>query len=95
MSQDSKLHRACLDGNLGLVRQYLAESTLQERNEKDADGRTPLHWAVSSDAHLEIVRALLEAGDVDVNAQDTGGWTPLMIASSAGAARVVKELLKQ
>ena len=56
----------------------------------------PLHWAASSDDKLEIVRMLLDAGAAaDVDARDCGGWTPLMIAASAGASRVVSELLER
>ncbi|WFD38690.1 putative ankyrin-repeat protein [Malassezia japonica] len=95
MSQDSKLHRACLDGNLGLVKQYLAEDSSEAHlNERDADGRTPLHWAASGNDKLDIVKALFAAGPVHVDERDGSSWTPLMIASSAGADRIVDFLLE-
>ena len=46
-----------------------------ESNSADYDGRTPLHLACA-EAHVGIVRLLLEAG-ADVNAKDCFGGTPL------------------
>ncbi|PKI83480.1 hypothetical protein MVES_002410 [Malassezia vespertilionis] len=104
MSQDSKLHLACLDGKhhilyscegkIDLVQQYLDEDiSAAQLNEQDADGRAPLHWAASDDAKLNIAKALLNTGKIDVDAPDHGGWTPVMIASSAGASQMLDLLL--
>lgn len=83
-------------GKLGLVQHYLNDGiTDAQLNEKDGDGRTPLHWAASSNDKLVIVEALAAAGHLQVNEPDASGWTPLMIASSAGAPRIVDWLLKQ
>lgn len=83
-------------GELGLVKQHLGEQSKEALlNEKDADGRTPLHWAASADEKLGIVETLFEAGPVHIDERDSGGWTPLMIAASAGASRVVGFLLRQ
>ncbi|KAI3628710.1 hypothetical protein CBS14141_000413 [Malassezia furfur] len=87
--------KAARIGKLGLVQQYLNEGiTDAQLNEKDADGRTPLHWAASSNDKLGIIEALAAAGQLQVNEPDASGWTPLMIASSAGAPRIVDWLLK-
>ena len=83
-------------GNQELVGTLLQDEAKTQVNCADADGRMPLHWAASSDDKLEIVRMLLDAGAAaDVDARDCGGWTPLMIAASAGASRVVSELLER
>lgn len=83
-------------GNLSLAKQYLAEDSSEAHlNERDADGRTPLHWAASGNDKLDIVKALFAAGPVHVDERDGSSWTPLMIASSAGADRVVDFLLEQ
>jgi len=96
MSQDHPLHRACLDGHLSRVQELLqTDEGCSSLMLADADGRQPLHWAVTSDEKREIVEALLGAGDVDVNAPDGSGWTPLMIASSSGARRLVQTLLQR
>ncbi|WFD18677.1 putative ankyrin-repeat protein [Malassezia caprae] len=96
MSQDHPLHRACLDGHLSRVQELLhTDDGRSSLTLADADGRQPLHWAVTSDEKREIVDALLGAGDVGVNAPDGSGWTPLMIASSAGARRLVQTLLQR
>ncbi|CCU99733.1 unnamed protein product [Malassezia sympodialis ATCC 42132] len=96
MSQDHPLHQACLDGHLSRVQELLhTDEGRASLTRADADGRQPLHWAVTSDEKREIVDALLGAGDVDVNAPDASGWTPLMIASSSGARRIVQTLLQR
>ena len=55
---------------------------------KDEDGRTALH------RESEDVLALIQAG-ADINAQDDGGWTPLMCACSAGHLEKARALLAQ
>lgn len=109
MAEEDRLHRACLDGrsdsavlahsagNANLLKDILAKEQPSdaELNRQDADGRTPLQWAATSDERLEIVRLLFGAGKIDVNVQDRSGWTPLMIAASSGAEKIVDELLAQ
>ena len=96
MAQLPALHKACLEGSLEGVRAALAQPDApQVLQTPDADGRTPLHWAASSDAKHALIEALHAAGPLDVNARDASLWTPLMIASSAGALRVVQWLLAQ
>lgn len=62
----------------------------------DRDGRTPLHWAASSSMSVDVIRALCACG-AQVDARDAGGsgWTPLMIAASAGRAETCRQLLYQ
>lgn len=91
--QQPALHRACLDGHTNLVRDLLETDARSDLNVADADGRMPLHWAATSDANLDMVAFLGGAGPLDINARDHSGWTPLMIAASAGALRVVQWLL--
>lgn len=83
-------------GHTALVRELLetSEDARAVLDQPDADGRTPLHWAASSDAKLDIVEALSSAGSIDVDARDHSGWTSLMIASSAGASSIVRWLLQ-
>lgn len=61
---------------------------------KDDDERTALHWA-SATGRADVVDFLLATGQVDANAQDDAGWTPLMSAASAGLAGIVGQLLSQ
>lgn len=58
----------------------------------DNDKRTALHWAASSGLSAEAIRALCDCG-ADLEARDASGWTPLMIAASAGRAEVVRQLI--
>src|SRR5262245_28925326 len=58
----------------------------------DADGTTPLHWAVYGNDVAEVKR-LIAAG-ADVNAQNDYGSTPLSEAAVAGNVEVIDRLLK-
>ena len=52
---------------------------------------TPLHQAAINNK-IEAVAALISHG-ADVNARQEAGWTPLMVASGRGHAKVVEALL--
>ncbi|PWW72580.1 ankyrin [Tuber magnatum] len=54
--------------------------------------RTPLILAVES-GNLDAVRALLETGEVDVNAEDTWDRTALWIAARNGCSDIARALL--
>ncbi|XP_037549233.1 histone-lysine N-methyltransferase EHMT2 [Nematolebias whitei] len=58
------------------------------------DGYTGLHHAAKF-GNLEIVKMLLETGQVDVNAQDSGGWTPIIWAAEHKHVEVIKTLLNR
>uniref|UniRef100_A0A7N6B4E6 Euchromatic histone-lysine N-methyltransferase 2 n=1 Tax=Anabas testudineus TaxID=64144 RepID=A0A7N6B4E6_ANATE len=59
-----------------------------------SDGYTGLHHAAKL-GNLEIVKMLLETGQVDVNAQDNGGWTPIIWAAEHKHVDVIKVLLNR
>ncbi|MED6291325.1 hypothetical protein CHARACLAT_022394, partial [Characodon lateralis] len=60
----------------------------------EVDGYTGLHHAAKL-GNLEIVKMLLETGQVDVNAQDNGGWTPIIWAAEHKHVKVIKSLLNR
>uniref|UniRef100_A0A4W6EN57 Euchromatic histone-lysine N-methyltransferase 2 n=1 Tax=Lates calcarifer TaxID=8187 RepID=A0A4W6EN57_LATCA len=60
----------------------------------EEDGYTGLHHAAKL-GNLEIVNMLLETGQVDVNAQDSGGWTPIIWAAEHKHVDVIKALLNR
>ncbi|XP_062265391.1 histone-lysine N-methyltransferase EHMT2 isoform X1 [Platichthys flesus] len=60
----------------------------------EEDGYTGLHHAAKQ-GNLEMVRMLLETGQVDVNAQDSGGWTPIIWAAEHKHLDVIKVLLNR
>ncbi|XP_054879673.1 histone-lysine N-methyltransferase EHMT2 isoform X5 [Poeciliopsis prolifica] len=60
----------------------------------EEDGYTGLHHAAKL-GNLEIVNMLLETGQVDVNAQDNGGWTPIIWAAEHKHVQVIKSLLNR
>ncbi|XP_010792217.1 histone-lysine N-methyltransferase EHMT2 isoform X1 [Notothenia coriiceps] len=60
----------------------------------EEDGYTGLHHAAKL-GNLEIVSMLLETGQADVNAQDTGGWTPIIWSAEHKHVDVIKVLLNR
>lgn len=76
----SKLLDAAKKGELAVVRSLLEQGA--SPNVKDAQGRTPLHWAAAN-AHRQTAGALLDRG-AEINAPDTASLTPLDLAESGG-----------
>jgi ankyrin repeat protein len=77
-------------GNLSAVRKLLQQR--QNPDEAEADGTTPLYWAVQQD-RSDIVQALIAAG-AGVNVKNAYGITPLAWALTDGNADIAKQLLK-
>jgi ankyrin repeat protein len=61
-------------------------------NAAEADGMTPLHWAVRRDDGA-MVEALLRAG-ANAKAANRYGVTPLMLAATNGSAAMIETLAK-
>ncbi|XP_061486855.1 histone-lysine N-methyltransferase EHMT2-like isoform X2 [Rhineura floridana] len=59
---------------------------------KEDDGSTCLHHAAKNGS-VEMVSLLLSTGQVDVNAQDSGGWTPIIWAAKHKHIEVIRMLL--
>ncbi|KEZ41826.1 hypothetical protein SAPIO_CDS6823 [Scedosporium apiospermum] len=64
----------------------------RQASAKDADGRLPIHWAVSANS-TEIVRLLAELRDFDPDVEDDSGWSPLMIAVNVKDSEEVLSIL--
>ena len=94
---EETIHMAAYAGNLALCTMRLKQG-LVKADSRDADGRTPIHWACAG-GHVNVLRMLLECLETKeervrvIDKHDEGGWTPLMSATSAGHVEVVKELL--
>ncbi|XP_073454524.1 histone-lysine N-methyltransferase EHMT2 isoform X2 [Aquarana catesbeiana] len=59
---------------------------------KEEDGSTCLHHAAKS-GNQELLSFLLATGQVNVNAQDNGGWTPIIWAAEHKHIDVIRTLL--
>lgn len=88
-SRLSVLKEAML-GEIDSARTQLKQGA--DPNEKDTDGRTPLHWACQ-EGHIKIIRLLIESG-AKADTADNLGFTPLVIAAGEGNCAGVKELIK-
>lgn len=74
------LHSACQNWSIGIVRMLLTETdAMQELNEKDGHGWTPLHCAATRYDGQEIVSLLIERGAF-LEAKSVTGNTALCIA---------------
>jgi ankyrin repeat protein len=85
-----ELTRAVQGGDATLVRSLLQRKA--DVNAREADGTTPLHWAVRADRQ-ELIRMLLVAG-ADARAANRYGVTPLALASINGSESAVRLLLE-
>uniref|UniRef100_A0A671QDT4 Histone-lysine N-methyltransferase EHMT2-like n=1 Tax=Sinocyclocheilus anshuiensis TaxID=1608454 RepID=A0A671QDT4_9TELE len=59
-----------------------------------ADGSTGLHHAAKR-GNLEVLMLLLSTGQVDLNVQDSGGWTPIIWAAEHRHIDVIRALLNR
>ena len=86
------LYMACQNGHEGVVRLLLAHAATDVNQARTTDGCTPL-WMACQKGYEGVVRLLLEKGaDWTVGMRDNG-WSPLFVASWAGNAAAVAELL--
>ena len=85
------LYEAARDGDLPAVKQILSEDVDIDWQNPEKYLYTAMHAATYS-GHLDVVRALLEAGAF-VDTQDEDGMTPLLLAAFWGHATLVEALL--
>lgn len=64
MGQEHSVHQACRSGNIDEVKRYIREGA--DFNSAIEFGLTPLSYACSK-GHLDVVKALVQKGHVDVN----------------------------
>ena len=82
---------AAQEGHQDIVKFLLEKGA--DVNATMKDGRSALYKA-SKNGHTEVVRLLLEAADIEVNAKDNTVASPLYMASQEGHTEVVTLLLE-
>lgn len=85
-----EFRRAAAEGNIDKVRNLLNKNYI---NHQSSNGNTALHWSIINQ-HYAITKVLLTNADIDVDAQNKLGCTPLHLATKQGDKRVVYRLLK-
>lgn len=85
-----RIHEAVRAGDLAKVKALVAGDPAVV-NEKDARGRTPLHFAGVADK--PDILAFLIAGGADAGAADAEGFTPLHWAAAEGRADAARALI--
>ena len=80
------------DGRCAL--KHLVKSSPKDADAKDANGWSPLAWAMDRPGHLQAVKILVENGELDINERDeTNGRPVLSWAASEGFEEIVSYLL--
>lgn len=88
----TEAHRLAVNGNYGLLVKAL-EAEPELVNAKDQNQWTPLHEAVRGNSEA-IIELLVEKG-ADINAEASGGFTPLDLATEfKGKKHPIVSLLK-
>lgn len=85
-----QLQQDISNGDIAVLRKHLAAGA--DLSERDAQGRTPLQFAIVT-SRREITLELIRSG-ADVNARMTDGRTPLSLAVEKGYVDVVDALLE-
>ena len=87
---DSPVADAAMRGDVDEVRVLLRAGA--DVNAAQGDGMTALHWAAES-GNTGLAEVLIYAGANLESQTRLGGFTPLLVASQAGSAEMVKRLL--
>lgn len=96
------LHRLVSEGDVSGVRELLAKVASRNDNfpismlleAQNADGQTALHLACRRGSS-ELVRAILEYREADVDVLDKDGDPPLVFALAAGSPECVRALIER
>ncbi|GKZ35264.1 hypothetical protein AbraIFM66950_005858 [Aspergillus brasiliensis] len=90
-SSSPLLIASCL-GLIGVVKSILATGKANINSKDSEYDQPPLSWAAER-GHVEVVKLLLGADEVDIDCKNSIGRTPLALAAENGYEEVVKLLI--
>lgn len=89
---ESVLHKACVEGNLEIVKR-LKKSNNFDVDAMSQEGRTPLTAAVRRGKYIEMIEYLLSLG-ADPNKGENTGCTPLLYAADENNSQIIELLVR-
>ncbi|CAA0831427.1 E3 ubiquitin-protein ligase KEG [Striga hermonthica] len=101
LANPNLLHRLISEGNLNAVREFLLKTSSRHGQgllnsileAQNAEGQTALHLACRRGS-VELVEAILECKESNVDVLDKDGDPPLVFALAAGSPECVRALIK-
>ncbi|KAL7940994.1 putative ankyrin repeat protein [Trichoderma barbatum] len=87
------LHLACTTPYMDRIKSLVKAGANVDT--KDKYGRLPIHFAAGRYSADNFVYLLDQRKDIDVDAADQDGWTPLLWAARSGAAETITKLVGQ
>jgi ankyrin repeat protein len=84
------LHLACIRGHTSIVRALINAGS--NKNERDFDENTPLHYA-SEYGHFECIIYLIKEADADPTLKNKFGYKPSDIAQNFQIRKLFENLL--
>ena len=89
-NRNTLLHLAARQNQNPKVVRYLVSKKI-DVNTQNAMGETPLHLAASFNPNTEVLRYLISVRNVDINAKDNNGRTPLSVASTEEKQTILRD----
>ncbi|XP_057300328.1 inversin-B-like [Hydractinia symbiolongicarpus] len=86
------LFYACASGHVEIVTELLSHGSSSNLDDRDLEGRCPLHYAAMVD-RTDIIKVLIQ-NNLDPNTKDNAGCPPLHFASYGGFVHCMSVLLE-
>lgn len=91
-NQEQSILDAARSGNLSALQNFVSGENFDINATDQILGNTPLHFAVFGN-HMAFVQRLLQCPNIDVNAKNRNGSSPLLSAIDYGHSAIVRMLV--